>query len=77
MRHDLQVWIIAHKDFRLPHIQLIVALIVRQEFIRELSLKQLRSSISIVMQDVFLFSDTINENVKLGKKEYIDAPPQN
>ena len=40
--------------------------------IRELSLKQLRSSISIVMQDVFLFSDTINENVKLGKKEYID-----
>lgn len=40
--------------------------------IRELSLKQLRSSISIVMQDVFLFSDTINENVKLGKKAYID-----
>lgn len=40
--------------------------------IRELSLKQLRSSISVVMQDVFLFSDTINENVKLGKKEYID-----
>lgn len=39
--------------------------------IRELSLKQLRSSISIVMQDVFLFSDTINENVKLGKREYI------
>lgn len=40
--------------------------------IRKLSLKQLRSSISVVMQDVFLFSDTINENVKLGKKEYID-----
>ncbi len=40
--------------------------------IRQLSLKQLRSSISIVMQDVFLFSDTINENVKLGKREYID-----
>lgn len=40
--------------------------------IRELSLKQLRGSISIVMQDVFLFSDTINENVKLGKKQYID-----
>lgn len=40
--------------------------------IRQLSLKQLRSSISLVMQDVFLFSDTINENVKLGKKEYID-----
>jgi len=40
--------------------------------IKKLSLKQLRSSISIVMQDVFLFSDTINENVKLGKKAYID-----
>lgn len=40
--------------------------------IKDLSLKQLRSSISIVMQDVFLFSDTINENVKLGKKAYID-----
>ena len=41
--------------------------------IRELSLEQLRGSISLVMQDVFLFSDTINENVKLGKKDYIDA----
>lgn len=41
--------------------------------IRELSLKQLRQSISLVMQDVFLFSDTITENVKLGKREYIDA----
>lgn len=36
--------------------------------IRDLSLKQLRSSISQVMQDVFLFSDTISENVKLGQK---------
>ena len=36
--------------------------------IKKLSLAQLRSSISLVMQDVFLFSDTINENVKLGKK---------
>ena len=25
------------------------------------------------MQDVFLFSDTITENVKLGKRDYIDA----
>ena len=40
--------------------------------IKELSLKQLRQSISLVMQDVFLFSDTITENVKLGKREYID-----
>ncbi len=36
--------------------------------IKELSLKQLRKSISLVMQDVFLFSDTITENVKMGKK---------
>lgn len=41
--------------------------------IRELSLEQLRTSIGFVMQDVFLFSDTINENIKLGKKEYISA----
>ncbi len=40
--------------------------------IRELSLEQLRTSVSYVMQDVFLFSDTINDNIKLGKKEYID-----
>ena len=38
--------------------------------VRELSLAQLRSSIGTVMQDVFLFSDTINENVKLGKKAH-------
>lgn len=39
--------------------------------IKDLSLKQLRSNISLVMQDVFLFSDTINENVKLGKKHFV------
>ncbi len=36
--------------------------------IRDLTLRQLRKSISPVMQDVFLFSDTINSNVKLGKR---------
>jgi len=40
--------------------------------IRTLSLSQLRGSVSMVMQDVFLFSDTINENVKLGKKNSLD-----
>ena len=39
--------------------------------IKELTLRQLRKSISLVMQDVFLFSDTINENVKLGKKNKV------
>jgi len=37
-----------------------------------LSLKQLRSSISTVMQDVFLFSDTISDNVRLGKQDVLD-----
>lgn len=36
--------------------------------IRNLSLGQLRTSIGFVMQDVFLFSDTINENIRMGKK---------
>lgn len=40
--------------------------------IKDLSLKQLRENISLVMQDVFLFSDTINENVKLGKRVQIN-----
>lgn len=40
--------------------------------IKQLSLKQLRNSISLVMQDVFLFSDTIDENVRLGKKELLN-----
>ena len=40
--------------------------------IRTLTLGQLRTSVSYVMQDVFLFSDTINDNIKLGKKERLD-----
>lgn len=40
--------------------------------VRDMSLRQLRSSTSVVMQDVFLFSDSINENVKLGKRDIID-----
>lgn len=39
--------------------------------IKDLSINQLRSSISLVMQDVFLFSDTVNENIKFGKKEFV------
>ena len=39
--------------------------------IKDLRLKQLRGSISLVMQDVFLFSDTIRENVKMGKKHLV------
>ncbi len=40
--------------------------------IKDLSLKQLRGNISLVMQDIFLFSDTINENVKLGKRNRVN-----
>lgn len=36
--------------------------------IRELSLSTVRSSIACVAQDVFLFSDTIEENINLGKR---------
>lgn len=37
--------------------------------IRKLPLASLRKSISIVAQDIFLFSDTIEGNVQLGEKE--------
>jgi len=36
--------------------------------IRQLELSQLRQNISPVMQDIFLFSDTIDENVRFGKR---------
>lgn len=39
--------------------------------IKDLSLKQLRGSMSLIMQDVFLFSDTISENIKMGEKATI------
>lgn len=39
--------------------------------VKDLSLYDLRKGISLVMQDVFLFSDTVTENVKLGKKNSI------
>lgn len=41
--------------------------------VKELSLSQLRKSISQVSQDVFLFSDTVNENIRFGKKEDTSA----
>lgn len=37
--------------------------------IRKLSLRQLRRSIAVVLQDVFLFSDTIEENIKMGNRK--------
>lgn len=37
--------------------------------IRDLTMKQLRSNVSVVLQDVFLFSDTIEENIKMGQRK--------
>lgn len=42
--------------------------------IRELPLPTLRRAVSCVMQDIFLFSDTIEGNVRLGERETITVP---
>lgn len=36
--------------------------------IRKISLRQLRRGVAVVLQDVFLFSDTIEENIKMGNR---------
>lgn len=36
--------------------------------VKELSLHQIRENIAVVMQDVFLFSDTIRENIEMGHR---------
>jgi len=40
--------------------------------IKDVNLYDLRNQISVVPQDAFLFSDTINNNIKFGKKNAID-----
>ena len=40
--------------------------------VRERSLRQLRSSMGTVMQDVFLFSDSISENIRMGRRETLE-----
>lgn len=42
--------------------------------IRNMELSQVRSTSSVVMQDVFLFSDTIEENIKMGKRTSLSLP---
>lgn len=37
--------------------------------VKEMDLKTLRSNISVVMQDTFLFSDSIEENIRFGNRE--------
>lgn len=41
--------------------------------IRNMDLQQLRNSLAVVMQDVFLFSDTVNENIRIGNRDHLDA----
>ena len=40
--------------------------------IRDMYLSELRGSVAQVMQDVFLFSDTVFENVRLGSRDMVD-----
>lgn len=39
--------------------------------IRDIPLAKLRASMAVVMQDVFLFSDTVSENIRTGRREEI------
>jgi ATP-binding cassette subfamily B protein len=40
--------------------------------VREASLKSLRGQIGIVLQDIYIFSETIKENLRFGKPEATD-----
>lgn len=40
--------------------------------IRDISLTQLRAAMAVVMQDVFLFSDTVSQNIRTGQKESME-----
>lgn len=40
--------------------------------VKQLDLKQLRESIAPVMQDVFLFSDSVKDNIKMGARDRIE-----
>ncbi len=41
--------------------------------IRTLELAQVRSAMAVVSQDVFLFSDTVSENVRMGQKDRMQS----
>ncbi|MCI8403070.1 MAG: ABC transporter ATP-binding protein [Lachnospiraceae bacterium] len=42
--------------------------------VRRLDLSQLRKSTAVVMQDVFLFSDTVGENIRIGSRDWMERP---
>ena len=45
--------------------------------LQDMTLENLRSLTSVVLQDVYLFRDTIRENIRLGKPEATDAEIEN
>jgi ATP-binding cassette, subfamily B, multidrug efflux pump len=48
-------------------------ILVDGENIRNFNLQELRKSIGIVLQDVFLFSGSVSENIRLGNDDISDA----
>lgn len=40
--------------------------------VRRFNLQQLRSGTAVVMQDVFLFSDTVGENIRIGSRDWME-----
>ena len=42
--------------------------------VRRLDLGQLRASTAVVMQNVFLFSDTVGENIRIGSRSWMERP---
>lgn len=41
--------------------------------IRQMQLSDVRGNLAVVMQDVFLFSDTVSENIRIGSRDHITA----
>lgn len=49
------------------------AVLLDETDVRRLSFESLRGNMALVMQDVFLFSDSIEENIKMGKRHEVDT----
>ena len=41
--------------------------------VRRMNLQKLRACVAVVMQDVFLFSDTVGENIRIGSRDWMEA----
>lgn len=51
-------------------------ILIDGESIKDFNLQELRRSIGIVLQDVFLFSGSVSENIRLGNSDISDAHVQ-